>query len=305
MYDLKNIKDDMPFEARTLMNILNVNKHSVFIVGGAVRDNILNRYYDKKIEINDWDFITTATPEEMSKYFNKTLKIRNEMGRVINVKGSTELLIPTLGTTLVKIGRKSFEVTPIKDDIIADLKSRDFSINSIAVDYNGDMFFSDKWEIIRDFESRIIRCNNNDYVSENPISIIRALHFSNKLEFDIDETLLNIFKEECVRLNEINKGKLYMNFEKMILSKNELLVGHLVHIGLFSSICKEWNENFTSDFVLLHWKARDKYDSVKEIVKYIYVNFDEKEILVKLLLSFGMNNEFLELLSKYGENLRL
>ena len=48
-----------------ILNILENNGYKAYIVGGYVRDKILD------IESNDIDIITNAKPDELNKIFNK------------------------------------------------------------------------------------------------------------------------------------------------------------------------------------------------------------------------------------------
>jgi len=50
------------------------NKAEIFVVGGAVRDMLLEK------SVKDWDFTTNLTPDEMKKLFPKNSFYNNNFG---------------------------------------------------------------------------------------------------------------------------------------------------------------------------------------------------------------------------------
>lgn len=301
MNDLQEkIYSKMPFEARVLYNILNNKGFKTYVVGGALRDLFIGDIHKEDVRISDWDFATFATAEEIKKLFNKSLRVKNDMGRIVNLIGSTELLIPSLGTTSVKIGRKRFEVTPIKDDsIIQDLMKRDFTINSLA--FSEDEFICSyqlcgrNVDIIEDLTDRKLCFNINPftYTEENPVAILRALRFANKYNLFIDEDTMGVLKYNAKLLRNINKGKLYMNFEKLIMLKNFYKAEYIIESNLFSSVYPFWNEEYTKELLELMKKSVDSND-VKDRLKFVYSEFSNKDELVELYKSFGVKKDFIE-----------
>jgi len=124
---------DLPKEVVTISETLKRAGFEAYLIGGCVRDLILNR------KPKDWDFTTNAVPEEIAKLFTKTF-YENTYGTVGVVNESTE------DETL-----KVVEVTPYRLEsgysdkrrpdsvqwskkIEDDLQRRDFTINAIALD---------------------------------------------------------------------------------------------------------------------------------------------------------------------------
>lgn len=60
---LMDFKINIPKDVNNLIHILQSNGHSAYIVGGCVRDSILDR------TPSDWDICTSATPSEMLDIF--------------------------------------------------------------------------------------------------------------------------------------------------------------------------------------------------------------------------------------------
>ena len=62
----------IPVKVEKLIKKFRENNAEIYIVGGAVRDLVLNR------EVKDWDFTTNLTPEEMQKIFPKNSFYNNK-----------------------------------------------------------------------------------------------------------------------------------------------------------------------------------------------------------------------------------
>src|SRR3989338_958413 len=147
-----NKKIILPKTAHNIIEKFTKNKYEIYLVGGALRDLVVNR------SVKDLDFTTNATPEEIRKLFPKT--IYNN----------------TYGTVIVKVDDKTtVEITPYRkevgfkdsrhpDTVIwaktvkEDLSRRDFTINAMA--YDGKQFI-DPYDGLVDCKKKIIRAVGN------------------------------------------------------------------------------------------------------------------------------------------------
>ncbi|RSL33787.1 CCA tRNA nucleotidyltransferase [Salibacterium salarium] len=138
-----------------------------YIVGGAVRDYYLHR------PVHDFDIVTNASRSDIEKLF-------------------THVITPThrFNTWIVRWYGLLFEVTPYRSKakwLEEDVKLRDFTINSLAVDKTGVMI--DTLNAKEDLDNGIIRTIHPDKrFSEDPLRIMRALRFVSQLEFKIEYT---------------------------------------------------------------------------------------------------------------------
>lgn len=147
----------------------------IFMVGGAVRDGILNK------GISDYDFAVDGDFDEAALYFaGKTngsyVKMHNDVSRVV-VEGIIFDFCKLKGRT-----------------IYDDLNKRDFTINSIALDIRNDKII-DTQSGMDDIKSKIIKMTYNDAFVDDPIRMLRAFRFYAAFGFDIEkDTLENIKK---------------------------------------------------------------------------------------------------------------
>lgn len=114
-------------DIENVAKIIEQNGGRLYLVGGAVRDSLLNR------PIYDEDYcVTGITKNEFIKLFPQAIS-RGKAFEVFNLDGKEF----ALARTEKKIGKghKSFEITTGKNITIEeDLKRRDITINAIAKD---------------------------------------------------------------------------------------------------------------------------------------------------------------------------
>lgn len=191
-----------------VIKILNDNSFDAYIVGGFVRDYILN------IESNDIDLTSNATPEEVSKIFE---------------------IIPTgikYGTVLIDYKGFKFEHTTFRLDgsysdsrhpkevvyaknVMDDLVRRDFTINSLLMNSNKEVI--DKLDGIKDLKSHLIKTIGNPDLrfKEDALRILRVFSFVSKLGFDIDkETYLSIKKNKDL-LKNVSVERIRIELDKI------------------------------------------------------------------------------------------
>ncbi len=219
----------------------------VFLVGGCVRDLILNR------EPKDWDITTNAKPEEIMPLFEKTI-YENKFGTVgvcipkeISKPGleiSTSH-IPSMGEMVVacETGEKAeyhiIEVTPYRieskyddfrhpnevkfsDKIEDDLKRRDFTINALAMDLKGDI--KDNFDGLKDIKDKVIRAvgDPKDRFTEDALRMLRAVRFSAELDFSVSYETINAIHENSDLIKNVSFERIRDEFTKIIMSPNSV-----------------------------------------------------------------------------------
>lgn len=82
----------------------------------------------------------------------------------------------------------------LNNNLIDDIKRRDFTINAITYDINNEKFV-DITGGKKDFEEKIIRTYKISNLSDDPLRTLRAIRFQAKLGFRIDDEIINFIKE--------------------------------------------------------------------------------------------------------------
>ena len=133
------MKLNVPDEVKNICLRLEKAGHQAYLVGGCVRDVLLNR------EPKDWDVATNAKPEEVQKLFEDSV-YENDFGTVlVKVDSSSNIQHPTSNIRTIEVttfrieGKYTDKRHP--DDIKfaktieEDLSRRDFTINALAVNF--------------------------------------------------------------------------------------------------------------------------------------------------------------------------
>ncbi|WP_122638286.1 CCA tRNA nucleotidyltransferase [Romboutsia sp. Marseille-P6047] len=222
----------LPQKVKFIIDKMYENGYEAFIVGGCVRDSILG------IKPNDYDITTNAQPKDIINIFKDFKIIDNGIKH---------------GTVGVIIDKEIYEITTYRiegeyennrkpkdveftTNIYEDLKRRDFTINAIA--YNDKVGIIDKFDGIKDLRRKVVQTvgNPDERFNEDGLRLIRAIRFSSKLNFTIEEkTLKSIYKNADI-IKKISKERITEEFSKMVLSDNPQNIILLYKTGIFKSI---------------------------------------------------------------------
>jgi len=211
---------------------LEKNNFEAFIVGGAVRDLLLNK------KPKDWDITTNAIPEKILEIFPDG-KYENAFGTVIlpeKYLGKTDS-IKNIEITTYRIESKYTDFRRPEKVIFAknleeDLKRRDFTINAITLKIKS----SKNYEIIdlfdgqKDLKDKVIRAvgNPSERFNEDALRMMRAVRFASQLSTGKN---LSFLKEKTGigRQNKIRRKYLWRIGEKAFIAikKNQDLLDHI------------------------------------------------------------------------------
>ncbi len=186
-----------------------------YIVGGYPRDYLLG------IKTNDIDICTNATPKEIIALFNPTGVSNSDYGSiVINYKGSKFDV-----TTMRKDIKYENNRKPVKIKYISDLKTdllrRDFTINTICIDSEGN--FIDLMKAKTDIDKHIIKTVGNPRfkIKEDSLRILRAIRFAATLDFDIDNKTKQYLKKYGHLLKHLSGSRKRSELDKILTAKNK------------------------------------------------------------------------------------
>jgi len=172
---------EVPPEVLTLCERLRSRDKRAWVVGGCVRDALLQR------TVSDWDVATDARPEEMMQIFPRAIPTGLKHGTVTVRSGALQVELTTLrGEGAYSDGRRPDEVT-FTDDIAKDLGRRDFTINAIACDpVSGALI--DPYDGQKDLDARVLRAVGNplERFAEDGLRVLRAARFAATLEMELD-----------------------------------------------------------------------------------------------------------------------
>lgn len=206
----------IPKEVSFLIDTIYENGYEAFMVGGCVRDSILN------LTPNDYDITTSATPQEIMNIFKdyKIIDTGIKHGTVSIILNNNIYEITTYRIEGEYENNRRPKNVEFTSNIEEDLKRRDFTINAMA--YNEQFGIVDKFNGLEDLQKRIIKTvgNPDERFEEDGLRMIRAIRFSSKLGFSIDEnTLKSIYKNAYI-IKNISIERINDEFTKTLVSDN-------------------------------------------------------------------------------------
>lgn len=234
---MTKVNNMIPEGARYIIHEFARYGHQAYLVGGCVRDIILNR------TPHDWDICTDATPEKMELLVHCIIKREEDIEKYCESMGRVYVkkrikTIPTglkHGTLTIVVDDEPYEVTTFRCDgkysdgrrpdsvsftnsLLDDLQRRDFTINAIA--YSMFQGFIDPYHGMKDIENKVIRCvgNPDDRFNEDGLRILRAIRFAAQLRFDIKNSTAMAIHENKHLLDKISRERINSELCKILSS---------------------------------------------------------------------------------------
>ena len=235
-YISRNIKDKFSLTDITVLDkiiaITSEKKIKCYLVGGAVRDIILGKtpkdldfVVDKKAENISSEIALELNGEVLSnsEFGTSKLSVKKSIYDIANARSETY----AHPGALPKVTRNSID---------KDLWRRDFSINSVAIQLTQD----EDWQILdptdglTDISHGTIRVLHNKSFVDDPTRIFRAVKYSIRFGFSIDEKTEKLIGN-CIKSNYINKisGNRILSEVSQILEEDHFKAS----IQLLSSLC--------------------------------------------------------------------
>lgn len=195
-------------KAKKILKKLNECGYEAYIVGGYVRDFLLN------ITSNDIDITTNAKPEEIALIFNIS-KNGIDYSSVTIKDGMYSFEITTFRKDVSYIDHRHPQIELV-DNVYLDIERRDFTINALLMDYNHNIV--DRFDGIKDINNKIIRAINDPYkkINEDVLRILRGFYLVSKLEFDFEINTLNAIKDNVYLLEYLSKFRIISEMNKII-----------------------------------------------------------------------------------------
>ena len=200
----------IPKDVKTALRMLNEKGYSAYVVGGAVRDYIMGK------PPHDWDIATSATPEQMKEVFPRTYDSGIKHGTITAQMPGGDYEITTYRSDGEYSDGRHPDAVSFVSSIEEDLARRDFTINAMAMDADGNII--DPFGGQKDIQDGVIRCvgNPNDRFHEDALRMMRAVRFKSKLGFELDEDTKNAISANAENLKNVSAERIRDEFTKML-----------------------------------------------------------------------------------------
>lgn len=200
------------------------NKCKLYVVGGYVRDKILNLNHN-----GDIDLIFDGN-------INKLIgSLKNEGYGIFQIKKGIDIY------RCIDDEKNQVDISYIKGNSIEeDLGNRDFTINAIAIDLINNVMV-DPFKGCKDLKEGVIRKVNKNSIKDDVIRILRAIRFSIKYNFYIDVEIREDIKMYSIEILNSPKERLFNELMKVIsedhkgVAYSELVKHNLLNVLIYNS----------------------------------------------------------------------
>ena len=234
-----------PFDealARRLGVLYREQEHSLFLVGGSVRDLILGK------PTHDLDFTTDATPDQTKHILTSagptgTYAIGEKFGTIGATFDGVVVEITTFRTERYQPGSRKPEVR-YGQSLEEDLARRDFTINAMALDLATDGLV-DPFGGRQDLEAGLVRAVGRpaERFVEDPLRLLRAVRFVAQLGFELDPDTRTAIKECAGLLRQVSRERIFDEMNRLLIASHATRgLRLLADLDLFDEFMPEVND---------------------------------------------------------------
>ncbi|MGB0971917.1 MAG: CCA tRNA nucleotidyltransferase [Mycobacterium sp.] len=217
------------------------NGHQLYLVGGSVRDAILDRLG------SDLDFTTDARPEQMQRFLrgwaDAMWDTGIEFGTIGVGKGADRLELTTFRADSYDQLSRNPSVR-FGDNLAGDLTRRDFTVNAMAVRVGpaGPVEFLDPLGGLAALRAGLLDTPEEPEVSfgDDPLRMLRAARFVSQLGFTVAPRVRRALEEMAPQLGRITAERVAAELDKLVLGTHPVPgIDLMVHTGLGEVVLPE------------------------------------------------------------------
>ncbi len=280
----------MEDKALEILNKFSQSGYEAYIVGGYVRDYLLNR------KTNDIDICSSATPKEILEIFDNVIVSNMQYGSVVIIYKGYKFDVTTFRKEIkYENNRKPVKIKYIKD-IKKDLLRRDFTINTLCMNEKKEIV--DILGVREDLEKKILRTVGNPRyrIKEDSLRILRCIRFATLLDFEIEPKTKHFLSKYGYLLKGLSSTRKKEELDCIFSSTNnekgkKLLIElkltdvlgleKLNDINLCTDLIGIWCQLEVDDLYPFTKVEKDQMQELRELLSY-------KELDDYLLFKYGL-----------------
>lgn len=253
--------------------------YEAYVVGGCVRDALMG------IQPKDWDITTSAKPETVKAIFPKTFDTGIEHGTVSVLYDHEVYEVTTYRIDGAYSDHRRPDHVMYTSLLYEDLARRDFTINAMA--YHPRHGLVDYFNGQQDLKERRIRCvgEAEQRFEEDALRMLRAIRFSARLAFRIEDTTLQAICHKAPSLAHVSRERVADEVTQILLCQHPEGLSRIVDTGLAPWISQELRQGERLDFLA---PARVKEQKARRFAALLH-RF-EKEQVVRILQELKLDN---------------
>lgn len=232
---MKNDIIQIPLSARKVLARLHELGYEAYVVGGCVRDSLTGAVPE------DWDITTSASPQEITGAFSRTIDTGIQHGTVTVRMDGESLEVTTYRIDGQYADHRHPDQVQFTSSLEEDLKRRDFTINAMA--YNEEDGLIDLFGGRQDLEAGIVRCvgDASERFTEDALRIFRAVRFCAKLGFVLDKETRCAAQKLAPSLKYISAERIRTELEKLLMSPHPEMIRLAFELGITRVILPEFD----------------------------------------------------------------
>ena len=256
----------LPNNVQYILEKFNSNGFEAFIVGGCVRDSLLNK------KPQDYDITTNAFPEKIEELYDKTIPTGIKHGTVTVLIDKNPYEVTTYRVDGEYLNNRKPKDVKFVSNIEEDLSRRDFTINAMA--YSPYLGFKDCFNGKEDLKNKLIRCvgDPDKRFSEDALRMLRAIRFSCQLNFKIEKLTAESIRKNFKLIKNISMERIQSEFTKIILSNDPdrgLML--LRKLGFSDFLIEEFKSLKLINCYDLYDDIHDTYGLINSLPKKLHV----------------------------------
>ena len=202
-----------------LLNLITTNGGKLFLVGGAVRDELIGH------NIEDYDFEIFGIPLEELRTILKSRYDIDEVGKafgIFKLHGlPIDISIPRRDSKTGP-GHKGFDIAPDPFmSIEAAAARRDFTINSVMKDMSSGEYY-DPFNGRDDLKNGVLR-HTSDHFAEDPLRVLRGAQFVARFNLEAASDTIEICRN--LTINDLSKERIFEELVKLLLKGKQPSLG--------------------------------------------------------------------------------
>jgi len=297
-----NIAKIFGSDVKDIMRLLNSSGKECYIVGGAVRDLLLQHK-----ELSDIDLTTPLRVEQLKQIFD-----------INQIKFNDRAL--KYGSLTIRTQKRSLQITSFRKDIQTfgrsadvahienieeDAKRRDFTINAFYCSYNGEII--DPLGNLKDLNKKKLKFigDPEKRITEDYLRILRFFRFVAVLDLknkNIGSNYLPIIKKHLHGLNELSDERVAIEIRKILLAVSpSYALGLMNEAGLYEKFLGVYSQKALLKIERLERRFELKPDLVRRLLAleiqnpYPLMSKREKKCFkdMSALIDFEHNSDYL------------
>ena len=201
------------------MDLASATEKEVYVVGGYVRDALMQR------SLTDIDLMVVGDGIAFARELAPSFK----GGKIVPFEQFGTAQIP-LNNIIVEVASARSEAyssdsrkPQVEDaDLETDLSRRDFTINAMAVSLNNTDFgeLHDPYNGVKDLNSGLIRTplDPDTTFSDDPLRMLRAVRFASQLGFKVDSSVMDSIQRQVDRIEIVSVERVTAEIYKILAS---------------------------------------------------------------------------------------